>query len=143
MFSTEIHIRGFNFTIVIGLLADMELWVTVHVCTGGGWAPDLSWHPIFNGKFYFFFHRRRMAAAVPTTKTSMFAMSAERKTLLDNRMAAQYPKVTVIDDDEFKWENRRIAPTLVRSARWLQAEMGQTAAFPITVDEQNWRAYIY
>ena len=55
MFSTEMHIRGYIFTFVIGLLADITLWVTVHVCTGGGWAAHLSWHAIFNEKIYFFF----------------------------------------------------------------------------------------
>ena len=78
-----------------------------------------------------------MAAAVPTTKTSMFSMTDERMTQLNNRMTAQYSGVTVIDDAEHK----RIAPTVVRSARWVSSQMG-APGFPIRVDHEVWRCYL-
>ena len=79
-----------------------------------------------------------MAAAVVAPKTSMFAMSDERMTQLNNRMTAQYSGVTVIDDDVRK----RVAPTVVRSVRWMRSQLGDTAAFPIQVDMEYWRAYM-
>lgn len=78
-----------------------------------------------------------MAAAGGSSKTSMFDISDERMTQLNNRMTAQYSGVTVINDDERK----RIAPTVVRSARWVQSQMG-AAGFPIRVDHEVWRCYL-
>ena len=79
-----------------------------------------------------------MAAAVVAPKTSMFSMTDERMTQLNNRMTAQYSGVTVIDDDVRK----RVAPTVVRSVRWMRSQLGDTAAFPIQVDMEYWRAYM-
>ena len=111
-------------------------WVTVHARGGGGQheRPGTGFSNIF---FFIFFCRKRMAAAVPSTKTSMFQMSDERMTQLNNRMTAQYSGVTVIDDGERK----RVAPTIVRSARWVQSQMG-AAGFPIRVDHEVWRCYL-
>ena len=78
------------------------------------------------------------SAASAAPKTSMFAMSAERYAQLNNRMTAQYSGVTVLDDDVRK----RVAPTVVRSVRWMRSQLGDTAAFPIRVDEEYWRAYM-
>ena len=79
-----------------------------------------------------------MAAAVVAPKTSIFSMTDERMTQLNNRMTAQYSGVTVIDDDVRK----RVAPTVVRSVRWMRSQLGDTAAFPIQVDMEYWRAYM-
>ena len=79
-----------------------------------------------------------MAAAVPTKKTSMFSMSDARAAQLEKRMTDQYSGVTVIDDDVRK----RIAPTAVRSVRWMRSQLGDSAAFPIFVDGEYWRAYM-
>ena len=79
-----------------------------------------------------------MAAAVPKTKTSMFAMTDARAAHLEKRMTDQYSGVTVIDDDEHK----RITPTVVRSVRWMRSQLGESAAFPVFVDGEYWRAYM-
>ena len=111
-------------------------WVTVHD-TGGWWATRAAWHAIFTHFFFIIWHGSNMAAAVPTTKQSMFPMTQERMTQLNNRMTAQYSGVVVIDDVEHK----RVAPTTVRSARWVQSQMG-AAGFPIRVDHESWRAFM-
>ncbi len=78
-----------------------------------------------------------MAAAVQGGKPSMFAMPADRLAQLQHRMTAQYSGVTVLNDDEHK----RIAPTVVRSARWVRSQMG-AAGFPIRVDHEVWFNYL-
>lgn len=77
------------------------------------------------------------ASEASKPKTSMFAMSAERYNQLNNRMTAQYSGVTVLNDDERK----RVAPIIVRSARWVTSQMG-TAGFPLRVDHEVWRCYM-
>lgn len=77
-----------------------------------------------------------MASAAPASK-SMFNIDNNRKTLLFNRMTKQYSGTVVIDDCVHK----RIQPTIVKSARYVNSQMG-APGFPIRVDHETWRHYL-